>query len=261
MTTDMTVIATVKMCYFCEVEPATFQDFCEDCYDERVHSVFNKEELWINFPCQNTYEDLMHALWTQLKSREGEFQFMMRPFTLESLHTLRSHMLQKHSGIIIPLPIQTKGQRRMTKKKEWKMLLEETHAFNAIVGDAFGAAFPESVVTFGTGRRFTPDAFTMWVPPLEFVLTSTDPTGIRNSQCSVRARSVRLSEYGVSLPKRLAEKNKSTALRFSAIQAFRCQQKIQRRNVDQLALQGEGAEQEEMLPAELLRIAMPFARS
>lgn len=261
MTTVLATVAPVKLCYFCDLEPATFQDYCEDCYEERVTAIFNKEELWVEFPCQNAHEDVLHALWTQLKSREGEFNFTMRPFTLDNLHTFRQYLLSKHANIIIPMPKQTKGHRQMTLKKEWKMILEETVAFNAVVGDAFGGAFPQSVVTFGTGRRFTPDAFTMWVPPLEFTLTATDPTGIRNSQCSLRARSVRLTEYGQSLPKRLLEKNKATALRFSAIMAFRCQQRIQQHNTTTLAAQGEGAAQEEMLPLELLRIAMPYARS
>lgn len=178
MTTVLATVAPVKLCYFCDLEPATFQDYCEDCYEERVTAIFNKEELWVEFPCQNAHEDVLHALWTQLKSREGEFNFTMRPFTLDNLHTFRQYLLSKHANIIIPMPKQTKGHRQMTLKKEWKMILEETVAFNAVVGDAFGGAFPQSVVTFGTGRRFTPDAFTMWVPPLEFTLTATDPTGI-----------------------------------------------------------------------------------
>ena len=243
-------MAAPPKCNFCG-ELATEMDMCMDCYAERVAIVFDPQELLIEFPVENIHEDLKHALWTQLKAKPTDLVFKLRPFTFANLKVYRTFLLQKYPGVIFPLPLHTRGQRGASKQ-EWKLTLEETTSFMAIVGDTF---LPNNVNTFGTGRRFTPDAFTMWVPPLEFTLTSSDPEGIRNSCCTVRTRSLRLTEHGFSSTARMKAVHLPTAKRYAAISAFGLQQEIQLQN----AQMGEGGTLIEMLPQQRMALALPIA--
>jgi hypothetical protein len=119
------------------------------------------EELWIEFPVELSYQDMRRAMSFQLKAKDCDFMFLFKPFTLENLIVFRSFLLQKHCHAIIHHPRQVKGSRGGAAK-EWKMLVEETVTFSSVVGEAF---LPNSATNFGSGRRFSPDAMTMWSPP------------------------------------------------------------------------------------------------
>ena len=242
------VTGTLPRCHFCG-ETATFQDCCEDCYAEHVELQIEPEELWIEFPVELSYQDMRRAMSFQPKAKDCDFMFLFKPFTLENLIVFRSFLLQKHCHAIIHHPRQVKGSRGGAAK-EWKMLVEETVTFSSVVGEAF---LPNSATNFGSGRRFSPDAMTMWVPPLEFTLTATDVDGRCNSKCTIRARGLRVTEHGFSMTRRkMKPAILTTAQRYASIGTFRYQQWIQQQ-CSMLNVQME------MFPHALLQMVLPHA--
>ena len=181
------------------------------------------QELIIEFPCSRIRAGVLHVLRTQLKSREGELKHVLRPFTLDNLVTYRQFLVQKHPGLILTMPVQTKGMRGRSAISEWKMTLCETVSFEAFASESL----LQNSDSFGTGRRFQPDSYTLWVPPVEFTLTlSTDVYGGVNSWCTIRGWSFRFTEHGFGIPKRMKESSITTAQRFTAIVALRFQQHL-----------------------------------
>ena len=65
---QLIVFPVITKCHFCQ-EPATFREFCEDCYEERIEAYIAPQELMIEFPCSRIHNGVLHVLRTQLKSR------------------------------------------------------------------------------------------------------------------------------------------------------------------------------------------------
>jgi hypothetical protein len=98
------VFPGIALCHFCEA-PATFREFCEDCYEERIEAYIAPQELIIEFPCSHIHAGVLHVLRTQLTSREGELNHVLRPFTLDNPVTYRQFLVQKHPGLFLTMPV------------------------------------------------------------------------------------------------------------------------------------------------------------
>ena len=110
-----------------------------------------------------------------LEEPEGQarivLKFVLKPFSLDAMKQLRRYLLLQHD-VTLPLPKQAKGSRGGATV-EWVMAVDDTDFFEKIVG----AEWPQSSrVTRGTGRMFSWDSFTGWIPPLSFIVRTTDPT-------------------------------------------------------------------------------------
>ena len=185
-----------------------------------VQNIVGGEEIWIEHPVAQYHEDMLFEMMLALKKQPGVFQFSWRPFSLDSLLLFRRHLLTIHPSINIPLPVQTKGKRNGLCK-EWVMTLKETSVFNSVVG----GAFPQSWVSFGTGRLFVANMITAWVPPLQFVVTSTDPAGVRNSGCKLKMQSARMTNYGFDFTTRTKVRDGLAIKEYLAVCAFQSQMK------------------------------------
>jgi hypothetical protein len=212
----------VPLCKHCCVEPVNPEcgpDCCEECYTDLVERRIGGEEIWIEHPVSQYHEDMLYAMAISLKTAPGAFQFAWRPFSLNSLLSFRLHLMSILS-IDIPMPVQTKGKRNGLRK-EWVMTLKTTALFNAVVGQAF----PQSWFSFDTGRLFQSSMFTAWVPPLMFIVNSTDPAGIRNSGCKLHMQSARITNYGFDFTKRTKVNDQLALKEYLSVIAFQSQKK------------------------------------
>ena len=180
------------------------------------------EEPWIEHPASMYSGDLEHAFFSKLKAKPFALLSVWRPFSLESLKALRMYLLSQHPNASLPYPKQTRGQRS-GKKKQWTLQVKDNDSFRQVVGSAFpqNSAFPDSV---GTGRLFGASAMTAWVPPLEFVVSSTSQDGSSHSFCQIRMQSARITQYGFDFHRRTKESTQPSVKQFLSLLCFRSQQ-------------------------------------
>ena len=220
-------LACMSLCKHCRTEyvnPECGPDCCEECYTNLVEREIGGEEIWIEHPVTQYHEDLLYSMFITIKKEPAAFSFAWRPFSFASLLSFRLHLMSI-LPVDIPWPVQTKGKRNGLKK-EWVMTLKETSVFNAVVG----AAFPQSWVSFATGRLFVDNMMTAWVPPLTFIVTSTDPAGLRNSGCKLQMQSARITNYGFDFTKRTKIKDHLAIKEYLSVIAFKSQKDRVERN-------------------------------
>ena len=227
---------------------------CARCFAELVDDVeltcIALESITIDIPAEQYFVDLTCALFKKLKAKPVPFRFVFQPFTLDAMKSLRRYMLLQHD-VTLPLPKQTKGSRGGVSK-EWVMRVDDTDSFEKIVG----AEWPESSVSRGTGRMFSWDSFTGWIPPLQFTVRATDQSGTRSSSCIITAASSRITEHGFNHSRRLSDPAELTAQRYLSRHVFLIQNhRVQENHLLTLG----GGVGGDLLPHALLLRAAPHA--
>ena len=142
------------------------------------------------------------------------------------------------------------------------MTINDTDSFERIVG----AEWPqESVISCGTGRMFSRDSLNGWIPPLYFIVKSTDQGCTRGSSCTITAASGRITEHGFNYSRKLTDEASLVAQRYLSRLVFRIQASRVAHN-QTLALQlGQGGDPPprpvDLLPHALLLRAAPHAQA
>jgi hypothetical protein len=165
-------------------------------------------------------------MFNQLKTETRNFSFIMKPFPLDSLNTLRRYILWHYPGIALKEVHQTKGMRGGVKK-EWKLVVDDTESFRALVAHGWPQADGHS---YGSARAFTNTSMNAWVPPLTVNLTASDVRGERNTQCKWKMAAGRVTEHGFSFSPgfdhasgNLAMAKKYMAVHVAQLQTWRLQ--------------------------------------
>ena len=161
--------------------PLDADGICEDCFEEQVETSLDFERPcapYILIPTETYYDFLLKAFDRKLTRHPTRFRYVIHPFTLAGMYTLRACFLSHGAVETWPWPKMTRGMKR-GKTKEWAMVVDETHSFQETV--ARGAFTPPTANSFGTARILPDHACVAWVPPLTFTLTSLDTVGERGT--------------------------------------------------------------------------------
>ena len=185
-------------------------DTCEDCFDDLINQVdpdTEKETLVIEMPAYLYYNYLCGVMRSSIRKQPKQFRRVLEPFTMDALVVLREHVLATHLYAGLPMPRQTAGMRG-GGRRTWKLRVEDTASFKAIVGHFFT---PGDCVT-GTGCLYDESAFTAWVPPLEITITARGVYPQETTQCAFAMSSGRITEHGWDFTRKTVQKVKPADL-------------------------------------------------
>ena len=163
------------------------------------------EPLYIAMPAGLFYDNLCKTMRACIVKLPKQFRRVMPVFTLEALEVLRQHMLQQHLGAGLREPTQTTGMRG-GMKKTWKVVVEDTASFKAIIGRDFLTSVACCVA--GTGIIYDESAVTAWLPPLEMTVTASNTEGTENAQCVFQMASGRITEHGFDWTRKTIRRTK-----------------------------------------------------
>ena len=212
--------------------------WCEGCFAEMAEDFLDPRELkYVQHQTSWYVTDLTRQAWKLLKPTSPRFNYVMRPFSRDSLETLRRYILFNHAEVSISEIGQTKGARG-GRVKEWKMELKETAGFQAFLVMGWPA---QDRTSFGTAKAITDGMVTAWVPPLSVVLRASDQHGELDTICTWTMSRGTMTEHGCSFSPGFdyAPTNLAIQRRYLSVHVARIQQwRLKERNRLQLQVGG-----------------------